>query len=89
MDYLALDPLAQVCQTTGRSRSHIYRLIKAGLFVPGVPLTKSGASVAYPRHEVQHLVAATIAGLDDDQIRELVKTLVAQRAHALEQLAAT
>jgi predicted DNA-binding transcriptional regulator AlpA len=85
MDYqLALDRLPQVCQTTGYSRSHLYRAIKAGLFPPPVALTNTGSAVAFPRHEVQRIVAAKIAGLDDGKVRELVANLVAQRAHALE-----
>jgi hypothetical protein len=40
-------------------------------------------SVAWPRHEVQALQQATLAGQSEDQRRALVKALVAERATAL------
>lgn len=54
-----------------------YEQLNAGLITPAVKLGVH--SVAWPKHEIQAIVAARIAGQSDDQIRALVKQLVEDR----------
>ena len=62
------------------SRSAFYKRIQQGLMTPGVPL--SARAVGWPADECAAIEKAIIAGLDDDEIRALVKRLVAARATA-------
>ncbi len=64
----------------GVAISSWYELIDKGLMTPGVSL--GGRSVAWPAHELDSIAAARIAGKSDDEIRELVKQLIAARAEA-------
>lgn len=57
-------------QATGKSRSTIYREIKAGLFVS--PVKIGGDRSAWPSNEVQALINARIAGKSDNEIKLLV-----------------
>ncbi len=68
-------------ETGHRSHASIYNAIKAGLFTEPVKIGQR--SVGWPDDEVKALCAARIAGLSDDQIRELVSTLHAKRAERL------
>lgn len=74
----------QVECATGYSRSTIYWRISEGLFIK--PVSLGARAVGYPSHEVQALNAARIAGKSDDEIRALVKRLIATRASALAEL---
>jgi len=66
-----------VCNETGDARSTVYRKIKDGLFPAPV---KSGVrAAAWPATEVAAVNAARIAGRSDDEIRTLVRHLVAAR----------
>lgn len=71
--------LPQVSACTGLSRSTLYQRSKReqGTFTPPVPL--GPRAVGWPSHEVEALNAARVAGKTDDEIRELVKELVAAR----------
>ena len=60
--------------------STYYEWISQGLLTPGVAL--GARSVAWPDHELQAIAAARVAGKSDDEIRALVKQLVADRAQA-------
>ncbi|MCB1936736.1 MAG: transcriptional regulator [Nitrosomonas sp.] len=62
----------------GVGNTTFYEQLNAGLITPAVKLGVH--SVAWPKHEIQAIVAARIAGKSDDQIKELVKQLVADRA---------
>jgi len=64
-------------QVTGKSRSTLYREIKAGLFTRPVPI--GGDRVAWPANEIDAINKARIAGKSDDEIKELVKNLEAAR----------
>lgn len=68
-------------RTRGRCRTTLYDDIKAGLWPEGVRLGKR--AVGWPEHEADQLNAARIAGLADDEIRRLVKSLVAARSFAV------
>ena len=69
-----------------RSHASIYNAINAGLFTK--PVNIGQRSVGWPDDEVKALCAARIAGLSDDQIRELVNTLHSKRAERLAALMA-
>lgn len=60
------------------STSTFYELIQKGLMPPGIFL--SGRSVAWPAHELQAIAAARLGGQTEEELRALVKRLVADRA---------
>ena len=63
---------------SGRSRSTLYKNIKEGLWTQ--PVSLGPRAVAWPAREVAALNAARIAGKSDDEIRDLVTKLHAERA---------
>ena len=73
--------LPAVIKQRGRSRSAHYADIKAGLFVEPVALGPRARGT--PNDEVDALVAATIAGKSEAEIRALVAKLHAARGAAL------
>jgi len=64
-----------------RSNASIYNQIREGLWTKPVPIGQR--SVGWPDYEVRALCAARIAGKTDEQIRELVKRMHADRAELL------
>lgn len=72
--------LPTVKQISGKGRSTLYRDIQKGLFTPGVEI--GGSRVAWPSDEIQKINQARIAGKSDDEIKALVKELVAARGAA-------
>lgn len=60
-----------------RSNASIYTQVREGLFPKPVPIGQR--SVSWPDYEVQAIMAARIAGKNDDEIRELVADLHAKR----------
>jgi prophage regulatory protein len=75
---LKLLSMAQLSITLAKSRSSNYADFKDGL-LPS-PIRISRRRVALPDHEIQQIVAARMAGYTDDQVRALVKALMAARA---------
>jgi prophage regulatory protein len=75
---LRLIRLPGVLDRSGNRRSTHYNLIRDGLMVP--PINIGERARAYPQHEIEAIIEARIAGQSDQQIRELVTRLVAQRA---------
>lgn len=75
-----LDRLPTVLEQRGDGRSSLYLDIQRGTWTPPVRL---GRASAWPRHEVQALVRARIAGATPEQLRVLVSKFVAQRAAML------
>ncbi len=73
--------LPAVLKRRGRSRSAHYADIKAGLFVKPVKLGLRASGT--PDDEVDALVAATIAGKSEAELRALVIKLQAARGAAL------
>ena len=69
-----------------RSDASPYNAIRDGLLTVGVAIGQR--SRGWPDYEVKAIAAARIAGKSDDEIRELVKTLHAQRRQAGQGLAA-
>ncbi len=79
---MAIVRLPAVKAETGwRSHASIYNAINAGLFTK--PVNIGQRSVGWPDDEVKALCAARIAGLSDDEIRDLVNTLHSKRAERL------
>ena len=70
-----------LAETGHRSHASIYGAIKQGLFTQPVPIGQR--AVGWPADEVAAINAARIAGLDEQQIRELVERLHAKRAELL------
>ncbi len=76
----------RVSDLTGLKMTSVYDHIKRGLFPPPVKLTERTS--VWPENEVAELNAARIAGKSNDEIRELVRELVAARAALSQQSAA-
>ena len=77
-------PAAQ--QFSGCARATIYLRIKEGVFPP--PVRIGGTSVGWPERELSALNEARIRGAGDEEIRGLVKNLVAERKSAVAKAAA-
>ncbi|MES2824645.1 MAG: AlpA family phage regulatory protein [Pseudomonadota bacterium] len=73
--------LPSVKSECGLSRSTLYLRITQGLWTK--PISLGGRSVGWPASEVITLNSARIAGKTDNEIRELVQTLEADRKKAL------
>jgi prophage regulatory protein len=58
-----------------------YDQVDDGLLPPPVKVGRQ--TVAWPRSEIRHLVAARIAGKNNDEIRTLVQAMIKRRAKAL------
>lgn len=58
-------------------RSSYYEKVKCGLLPP--PVRVAGRMSAVPEHELDRILAAWIAGYSDDEVRELVRQIVAER----------
>ena len=69
--------LPGLCKRLGSPRSTAYRDIRSGLLTPPVRLGKR--SSGWPDDEIAAIVDARIAGKSDEEIRELVKQLIAAR----------
>lgn len=77
--------IADVKAATGVcSHATIYAHVKAGLFPDSIPL--GARAVGWPADEVQAVVAARVAGVDDAGLRLLVQQLHAARRTKYEAL---
>lgn len=56
-------------------------LVAEGLLPPAVRI--GVRAVGWPRSEIRKVVAARISGMGNDELREFVRAMVQQRAHAL------
>jgi prophage regulatory protein len=65
-----------VLAARGTKNTKLFEDIKAGRFTPPVSV---GRAATWPKHEVEALIAAQIAGKSDDEIKLLVRQLVASR----------
>ncbi|MEZ5440001.1 MAG: AlpA family phage regulatory protein [Lysobacterales bacterium] len=61
-------------------RETVRKLEKAGLFPPRIML--SSRCAAWLEHEVDRRNAAVAAGCTDDELRELIRRMVAERQQA-------
>ncbi|MDC1436369.1 AlpA family phage regulatory protein [Gammaproteobacteria bacterium] len=69
--------LPNVLEQSGLSRSSVYLRISQGLWTK--PISLGGRAVGWPANEVNVLIAARIAGKNDDEVRDLVLNLEAKR----------
>lgn len=69
----------------GIASSTFYEWIARGLMPPGIAL--GWRSVGWPAHELDAIAAARISGKTEEEIRVLVRDLIAARAHADTRLA--
>ena len=69
--------MPQVLAQRARSSSSHYRDIQSGLFTK--PVNLGERAVGWPTSEVSILTAAQVAGLTEDEIRNLVVELHAKR----------
>ena len=72
--------LQQLLQRRGRSRSSHYADVRVGLYPPPIPLSPDGRSVAWLEHEDAAVNAAMVAGASAEEVRALVRDLVAMRS---------
>lgn len=75
--FLRLIKNTEARSVLGIGNTSFYEQIKAGLIPPPVKLGVH--SVAWPKHEIQAMVAARIAGQSDEEIKALVKQLIEHR----------
>jgi len=61
-----------------RADASVYNAIRAGLFTTGVAIGQRAKG--WPDYETQIIASARVAGKSDEEIRELVKVLHAQRS---------
>ena len=80
-DYFELIKKPEVLVMTCSSKSKHHTDIIKGLMVPSIAI--GSRSVAYLKYEVLAVIAAQIKGQSDDEIRSLVKQLVAQRQNLM------
>lgn len=69
----------EVMRLRGRKRSSLYADIARGVCVPPIDLG-GGRAVGFPEHEISALNDALLAGKSQDEIRNLVRQLVAARS---------
>jgi len=70
-----------VCDKRGwKSKTTPYNQIREGLFPPPI---RDGAINVWPEHEVDAVIDYVIAGRSEDDMRALVRDLVAQRSQAV------
>ena len=74
--------LDAVNERRARSRAQLYLDITAGLFPPPVKIGERLS--AWPAREVETVIGAEIRGATPDELRALVRKLVAARRHAEE-----
>jgi len=67
----------EVLLLTGTSNSTLFNRINHGLFVP--PISLGARAVGWLEHEVHQVLAARAGGMQDQEVRVLVKALVDAR----------
>jgi len=78
-DKLKLIRKPEALALTCMSKSTFHLRLNDGLYAPSISIGER--AVAYIEHEVLAVIAAQIQGKNKDEIRLLVKALVAQRQH--------
>ena len=83
MEFERLLRIPELKAQFGKGRSAIYQDIKDGTCPPLIPVSTrkngSAAAAALPASEAQALIRARIAGKSDDELRALVRDLIAKR----------
>ena len=75
---LKIERKPEVLQRIGLSRSTLHSKVQNGLWCP--PISLGARAVGFLKHETDELIAAHMNGYSLEQLRELVKNLVAERA---------
>ena len=81
---LRIERKHEVLARLNLSKSSFHNRINKGLWVP--PISLGDRAVGFIKHETDELLSAYIRGFSQDQIRELVSKLVADRQHIMEVL---
>jgi prophage regulatory protein len=81
MTETAMWRLRQVMETIGLKKSTIWARVKAGLLPP--PVRIGERAVAWPSGEICRVIDAYIAGCGADDVKALVRRLVAERKSLL------
>lgn len=68
----------EVLEKVGRSKSAFYNDVKSGLFVP--PISIGARAVGWVEHECDKVIQAMIAGYSEQQLKDLVQDIVANRS---------
>ena len=78
---LKIERKPAVLQRIGLSRSTLHSRIQQGLWCP--PISLGARAVGFLEHETDELIAAHINGYSPEQLKDLVKSLVAERSTLL------
>ncbi|MCU7803801.1 MAG: transcriptional regulator [Candidatus Thiodiazotropha sp. (ex Lucinoma borealis)] len=68
---------SELIHRRGKSKSSHYEDIALGLFVP--PIQIGDRAVATPEHELEQMLNAQISGATKDELRTIVKKILADR----------
>ena len=79
--------LDEVCRRSARKTTAVYQRVKDELFPPPIKLT--ARSSAWLESEVDAVNAAVVAGASDEELRTLVRELVARRASLKPRISST
>jgi prophage regulatory protein len=71
--------LRTVLERTGCSRSGLYARIPDGLFPR--PIALGARAAAWPKHDIDAVLAAMIRGATDEEMRTLVSDILARRSN--------
>jgi len=74
--------IPKVLDASGHAKSTLYSQISKGLFTPQIKIGPRASG--WPESEVAMINAARIAGKSDDEIKALVRDLVANRMESYE-----
>jgi prophage regulatory protein len=74
--------LPEVMKRRGRKKTPTYQDVQNELLTE--PVAIGPRAVAWPEHEVEQINAARIAGKSDDEVRALVRRLMAARKSLVE-----
>lgn len=80
MPAISLERPSAVTKRLGVCRSSLHKAVHDGVLPP--PIQLGARWSAWPSTEIDSIVQARIAGLSNDEIRELVKELLAKRKSA-------
>lgn len=68
---------SEVLEMTRQSPTTLWRQVKEGVFTP--PIRVGGRSVGYIQEEVQAILSARSIGVQEEGLKQLVKTLIERR----------
>lgn len=77
---LSIERKPEVLARTGLTRSTLHRKIKDGTFPP--PINLGGRAIGFVSGETDAWISAMAAGKTEDEVKELVRSLIASRRAA-------